>query len=198
MITENMGRIHKVIGFLSIQKILSLWALSIMSWMVSISPILRSSWSGDDWPSSQAPYWIQWRSGSLKFSEVVLDSIYYTRAWMFGQGRFYPFAYLENRIQFSYLQELWQYKLFQFLLLSVTGLAFSFLIFRLSQSHFLAVGVLFTLSITVQFRTGFDPHLAFSSLLSSMLLKVFIAAIIINSVARTSKSKNSSKYFFQP
>lgn len=196
MIAENMGRIHKIIGFLSIQKILSLWVLSIMSWMVSISPILRSSWSGDDWPSSQAPYWIQWRSGSLKFSEVVLDSIFYTRAWMFGQGRFYPFAYLENRIQFSYLQELWQYKLFQFLLLSVTGLAFSFLIFRLSQSHFLAVGVLFTLSITVQFRTGFDPHLAFSSLLSSMLLKVFIAAIIINSVARTSKSKNSRKYSY--
>ena len=86
--------------------------------------------------------------------------------------------------------------IFQFLLLSVTGLAFSFLIFRLSQSHFLAVGVLFTLSITVQFRTGFDPHLAFSSLLSSMLLKVFIAAIIINSVARTSKSKNSRKYSY--
>ena len=173
-----------------------LWVACGGFWAISISPILRSSWAGDDWPNGQTPYWIEWRSGTLSFFGVMEDAIYWSRAWALGQGRFYPFSYIENRLQFSYLQELWQFKTFQFSLLLLCGFLFVFLIFRLSKSHSLSVITLLALSLTTQFRPGFDPHLGFSSLLSSMLIKVFIAAIIINYVGTNLNKITSLKFSY--
>jgi hypothetical protein len=171
----------------------SLWISSVIFWAIAISPVLRSSWAGDDWPNGQAPYWIEWRKGSLNFILVIQDALYWTRAWALGQGRFYPFAHIEGRLQFSYLQQLWQYKLCQYLLLVLCGIIFAILILRLSKSNHLAITTLFALSLTTQFRAGFDPHLAFSSMVASMLIKVFLASIIINYVATNDKKIKSLK-----
>jgi hypothetical protein len=73
------------------------------------------------------------------------------------------------------------------------GIIFAILILRLSKSHHLAITTLFALSLTTQFRAGFDPHLAFSSMVASMLIKVFLASIIINYVATNDKKIKSLK-----
>ena len=171
----------------------ALWISSIILWAVAISPILRSSWAGDDWPNSQVPYWIEWRKGSLNFVLIIQEALYWSRAWALGQGRFYPLAYIEGRLQFSYLQQLWQYKLCQYVLLVLCGIVFAILILRLSKSNLLAITTLLSLSLTTQFRAGFDPHLAFSSMVASMLIKVFLASIIINYVATNNKKIKSLK-----
>ena len=119
--------------------------------------------------------------------------LYWSRAWALGQGRFSPLSYIEGRLQFSYLQQLWQYKLFQYLLLVLCGILFALLILRLSKSNNLAIATLFALSLTTQFRAGFDPHFAFSSMVASMLIKVFLASIIINYVAANNKKFKSLK-----
>lgn len=177
----------------TINMIKALWVSSIILWAIAISPILRSSWAGDDWPNSQAPYWIEWRKGSLNFVLIIQEALYWSRAWALGQGRFYPLAYIEGRLQFGYLQQLWQYKLCQYLLLVLCGIIFAILILRLSKSNHLAITTLFALSLTTQFRAGFDPHLAFSSMVASMLIKVFLASIIINYVATNNKKIKSLK-----
>jgi len=177
----------------TINLIKSLWISSILLWAIAVSPILRTSWAGDDWPNSQAPYWIEWRKGSLNFILVIQDALYWSRAWALGQGRFYPVSYIEGRLQFSYLQQLWQYKLCQYLLLVLCGILFAILISRLSKSNHLAIATLFALSLTTQFRAGFDPHFAFSSMVASMLIKVFLASIIINYVAANNKKIKSLK-----
>ena len=174
-----------------INLIRSLWISSILLWAIAVSPILRTSWAGDDWPNSQAPYWIEWRKGSLNFILVIQDALYWSRAWALGQGRFYPLSYIEGRLQFSYLQQLWQYKLCQYLLLVLCGVLFAILISRLSKSIHLAIATLLALSLTTQFRPGFDPHFAFSSMVASMLIKVFLASIIINYVAANNKKIKS-------
>jgi hypothetical protein len=177
----------------TINMIKALWISSIILWAVAISPILRSSWAGDDWPNSQVPYWIEWRKGSLNFVLIIQEALYWSRAWALGQGRFYPLAYIEGRLQFSYLQQLWQYKLCQYVLLVLCGIVFAILILRLSKSNLLAITTLLSLSLTTQFRAGFDPHLAFSSMVASMLIKVFLASIIINYVATNNKKIKSLK-----
>ena len=171
----------------------SLWISSVILWAIAASPILRSSWAGDDWPNSQSPYWIEWRKGSLNFILVIQDALYWTRAWALGQGRFYPFAHIETWLQFGYLKQLWQYKLYQYLLLVLCGILFAILILKLSKSNHLAITTLFALSLTTQFRAGFDPHLAFSSMVASMLIKVFLASIVINYVATNDKKDKSLK-----
>lgn len=170
-----------------------LWVTSILLWGIAISPILRSSWAGDDWPNSQFPYWIEWRKGSLNFALAIEESIYWIRGWILGQGRFFPLSSIEAVLQFSYLRELWQYKLLQFFLLFICGVLFAVLIYMLSKSKLFAICTLFSLSLTTQFRAGFDPHLAFSSMVSSMLIKVFLASIIINYVATNSHKIKSLK-----
>ena len=177
----------------TINMIKALWISSIILWAVAISPILRSSWAGDDWPNSQVPYWIEWRKGSLNFVLIIQEALYWSRAWALGQVRFYPLAYIEGRLQFSYLQQLWQYKLCQYILLVLCGIVFAILVLKLSKSNLLAITTLLSLSLTTQFRAGFDPHLAFSSMVASMLIKIFLASIIINYVATNNKKIKSLK-----
>lgn len=177
----------------TINMIKALWVSSIILWAIAIYPILRSSWAGDDWPNSQAPYWIEWRKGSLNLVLIIQEALYWSRAWALGQGRFYPLAYIEGRLQFSYLQQLWQYKLCQYLLLVLCGIVFALLVLRLSKSNLLAIISLLSLSLTTQFRASFDPHLAFSSMVASMLIKVFLASIMINYVATNNKKIKSLK-----
>lgn len=176
-----------------ISKMKLLWGVALIAWGISVHPILRSSWAGDDWPNSQIPYWIKWRKGDFNFYNLLQESFYWTRGWLLGQGRFNPLAQLEGFAQFSYLRNLNQYKFFQFLLLYFCGILFVFLIWKLFNSQMLAISTLFFLGITFQIRPGFDPHIAFSSMLSSTLVKIFIACIIINQVGREAKTNKSQK-----
>lgn len=162
------------------RKILSQLPISaaITLWMISASPILRSSWSGDDWPNSQTPYWLSWRYGSADFFNTIQEALYWNRAWMFGQGRFYPFSWIESRIQFVYLRDLGDYKLFQFSTLVVCGLLFAYLVYVLSRSKSLAITTLSLLALTIQIRRDFDPHLAFASMVPLMLIKTFVSCIL--------------------
>jgi hypothetical protein len=157
-------------------------------WASSISTIYRSYWAGDDWPNSQTPYWIEWRFGELNNLNIWSEAMFWNDQWMRGAGRFYPFSWIESRFVFSYFQELWQYKTYQFTLLFISGILFVYVCYLLSKSHYLCVIILASLSLTVQFRRDFDPHLAFSAMLPSLLIKIMIAVIF---AFRTGKCNSS-------
>jgi len=146
-------------------------------WAFNISTIYRSYWAGDDWPNSQTPYWIEWRFGELNNSNIWSEAMFWNDQWMRGAGRFYPFSWIESRFIFSYFQELWQYKTYQFTLLFIAGILFVYVCYLLSKSHLLCIIILASLSLTVQFRRDFDPHLAFSAMLPSLLIKIMISII---------------------
>jgi hypothetical protein len=175
-----------------------LWNLTIKKtyfglgivWFINIATVLRSSWVGDDWPNSQAPYWIQWRYGILNNWNIWGEAMFWNEQWMDGAGRFYPFTWIESRFIFSYFRELWQYKMLQTVTLTIVGLFFIYVIHTLSKSHILAIGTLAFLSLTVQYRRDFDPHLGFSLMLTSIIGKLLIAlcfAYLSGKCSRTPK-----------
>ena len=173
-----------------------MWVFLSISWCLSASPILKSSWAGDDWPNSQTPYWLAWRYGSASFANTIHEALYWNRAWMLGQGRFYPIHWLESRIEFVYLREIWQYKIYQYSILILAGLLFCYLIKLLAGSDMLAALTLSMLCLTVQIRRGFDPHLAFAGMVPSMLIKVFLACIFIFLSATEENIKKARRYSF--
>lgn len=159
------------------QKLLGAYLGFSAIWAINISTIFRSSWAGDDWPISQTPYWIQWRYGALTNWNIWTEAMFWNDQWMKGAGRFYPLTWVESRFVFSYLTELWQYKFYQVLMLFIAGLLLVGICFLFSSSHSLAILTLASLSLTIQFRRDFDPHLAFAVMLPSLLIKIFLAVI---------------------
>ena len=158
---------------------LSLIYLALISiTSLNFSSILRSSWTGDDWPNSQTPYWILWRSGELNPKSVLQEALFWHNAWAEGQGRFYLFHWIESRFIFSYLREAWQYKTFQFLTLILAIILFTLLVYLISKSIYISFTTLVFLNITIQFRRDFDPHIAFAAMLPTLLIKVFVASIL--------------------
>ena len=162
---------------LSRKKLLKVYLGFSAVWAINVSTIFRSSWAGDDWPISQTPYWIQWRYGALTNWNIWTEAMFWNDQWMKGAGRFYPLTWIESRFIFSYLTELWQYKLYQVGMLFIAGLLMVFICFLFSRSHAFAIFALASLSLTVQFRRDFDPHLAFAVMLPSLLIKIFLAVI---------------------
>lgn len=144
-------------------------------WVLNCLTIMRSYWSGDDWPNSQTPYWIQWRYGEITNWNIWTEAMFWNHQWMYGAGRFYPIHWIESRFVFSYFRELWQYKTYQTVTLVLAGLIFILVVYNISGSHIITIGTLATLSITVQFRRDFDPHLAFASMLPTLIIRVFVA-----------------------
>lgn len=159
------------------QKLLGVYLGFSALWAINVSTIFRSSWAGDDWPISQTPYWIQWRYGALTNWNIWTEAMFWNDQWMKGAGRFYPLTWIESRFVFSYLTELWQYKFYQVLMLFIAGLLLVAICFLFSRSHSLAIFTLASLSLTIQFRRDFDPHLAFAVMLPSLLIKIFLAVI---------------------
>jgi len=157
-------------------------SLIYLAWIsitsLNFSSILRSSWTGDDWPNSQTPYWILWRSGNLDPKSVLQEALFWHNAWAEGQGRFYLFHWIESRFIFSYLREAWQYKTFQFLTLILAIFLFTLLVQLISKSIYVSLTTLIFLNLTVQFRRDFDPHIAFAAMLPTLLIKVFGASIL--------------------
>lgn len=143
-------------------------------------PLLRSSWSGDDWPNSQTPYWIEWRYGTLTPNTILNEAFYWNREWVNGTGRFFPLAFIESRFFFSYFQNSFSYKLLQFVFSQVLICLLFFFVLRLSKNFKVTAIFSILLIISSQFRNDFDPHLGFSLLLPSLLIKIFIAEILFN------------------
>ena len=168
-------------------KVKSAYAGFGVIWAINISTIFRSSWAGDDWPISQTPYWIQWRYGALTNWNIWTEAMFWNDQWMRGAGRFYPLTWIESRFAFSYLLELWQYKLYQVGMLFIAGLLLVVICYLFSRSHTFSIFALASLSLTVQFRRDFDPHLAFAVMLPSLLFKIFLAVIFAYLAGRTSK-----------
>ena len=152
-------------------------------------PVLRSSWLGDDWPISQTPYWIQWRYGDVDFYKILQEALYWNDQWMRGAGRFYPLTWIESRFTFAYLTEMQEYKIFQYSLLLVVAFLLTFYTFRMTNSHAQSLITLTILPIFLQFRRDFDPHVGFANMLSSLLIKFFIAAILLTYVNEQKKVK---------
>jgi hypothetical protein len=159
-------------------KLLSVYIGLGAIWIINASTIFRSSWAGDDWPISQTPYWIQWRYGALTNWNIWTEAMFWNDQWMKGAGRFYPLTWVESRFVFSYFRELWQYKTYQVAMLIIAGLLLVLVCYLFSRSHSFTILVLASLSLTVQFRRDFDPHLAFSVMLPSLLIKIFLAVIL--------------------
>ena len=161
------------------KKRLSLIYLALVSiTSLNFASILRSSWTGDDWPNSQTPYWILWRSGNLNPKSVLQEALFWHNSWAEGQGRFYLFHWIESRFIFSYLREAWQYKTFQFLALILAIFLFTLLVHLVSRSSYISLTTLIFLNLTIQFRRDFDPHIAFAAMLPTLLVKVFTASIL--------------------
>lgn len=152
-------------------------AIGVATWFFVCTNVMRSTWSGDDWPNSQAPYLVLWRYGQISVHTVYTEAMYWNNQWMIGQGRFYPLSWIETRFAFSYLRSLWEYKLLESFMLFFSGILLIVLIYLLSSSRRIAIFVTFALPVFVQFRNDFDPHLAFGFMVESLLIKVEIACI---------------------
>jgi hypothetical protein len=163
---------------LRVEKLLHAYLGFTVIWAINVSTIFRSSWAGDDWPISQTPYWIQWRYGALTNWNIWTEALFWNDQWMRGAGRFYPLTWIESRFVFSYLRELWQYKLYQVVMLFVAGILLTVICFLFTRSHTFTIFALASLSLTIQFRRDFDPHLAFAVMLPSLLIKIFLAVIL--------------------
>ena len=157
-------------------------------WLLNCLTIMKSHWAGDDWPNGQTPYWIQWRYGSLSIWNILTEALFWNSQWMNGAGRFYPIHWIESRFIFSYLQEHWEYKLYQTASLALAGFLFSYVIYVLSKSHTLSIATLMMLSLTVQFRRDFDPHIAFAVMLPSLLIRVLLAILFSYLAAKSRKT----------
>lgn len=162
--------------------------------VLTVSNVMKSSWSGDDWPNSQTPYWVKWRYGSLSPVNIWYEAQYWNNQWMQGQGRFYVVSWIESRFVFSYFRELWQYKLLEASVLATSAVLFVLLIYKLSRSHSLTLLTLISISITIQFRRDFDPHIAFVFMVPSLLIKVFLSAIFAYHAAKVKDSKKGVFY----
>jgi hypothetical protein len=133
---------------------------------------------------------VKWRYGSLNVTEVLREALFWNQQWMDGAGRFYPLHWIESRFIFSYLRETWQYKIFQGASLLLVGILATYVVYLFSQSHSLSIIFFMTLSVTMQFRRDFDPHLAFASMVPSMLLKFLLAVILIFKSTRQTSAFN--------
>lgn len=182
------------IGSASRSNPIALYLSFSLCWAIAVGNVFKSSWAGDDWPNSQSPYWILWRSGSLTPKNIWTEAMYWNDQWMRGQGRFYPLQWLESRFAFSYFRELWQYKLFESSILFLTGILFILLVFKVSRSHSLALLTLMFLTVTMQFRRDFDPHIGFAFLVPSLMIKVFVASLFAFQSAATKKSARAIPY----
>ena len=167
-----------VITYFKLHRLLSAYIGLGTIWVINVSSIFRSSWAGDDWPISQTPYWIQWRYGALTNWNIWTEAMFWNDQWMKGAGRFYPLTWIESRFVFSYFLELWQYKTYQIIMLILAGILLVVVCYLFSKSHSFSILVLASLSLTVQFRRDFDPHLAFAVMLPSLLIKIFLAVIL--------------------
>jgi hypothetical protein len=180
--------IKRFASMITTQRFLSTYIGFGAIWAINVSTIFRSSWAGDDWPISQTPYWIQWRYGALTNWNIWTEAMFWNDQWMRGAGRFYPLTWIESRFVFSYLTELWQYKFYQVVMLFIAGLLLVVVCFLFSRSHSFAIFVLASLSLTIQFRRDFDPHLAFAVMLPSLLIKIFLAVIFAYFAGRRRKT----------
>ena len=142
--------------------------------------IFNSGYSGDDWPNSQTPYWIQWRYDELNIINIFKEALYWTNEWMVGQGRFYPFAWIESRFAFSYFKSPLAYNSYKFFMLVMCEFVFVILIYLLTRSHRLIILIGILMPAFIRYRSDFDPHLAFAGLVPSVLIKVFMSCIFIN------------------
>lgn len=165
-------------------------------WLLNCFTIMKSHWAGDDWPNSQTPFWIGWRYGSLSLWNVLTEALFWNSQWMNGAGRFYPIHWIESRLIFSYLREHWEYKLYQTALLAFAGLLLSYVVYVLSKSHTLSIATLMMLSLTVQFRRDFDPHIAFAVMLPSLLIRVLFAILFSYLAAKSPRIINGVGYGF--
>jgi len=165
-------------------------------WLLNCLTIMKSHWAGDDWPNSQTPYWIQWRYGSLSIWNVLTEALFWNGQWMNGAGRFYPIHWIESRFIFSYLQEHWEYKLYQTTSLALAGFLFAYVVYLLSKSHTLSIVTIMMLSLTVQFRRDFDPHIAFAVMLPSLLVRVLLAIVFSYLAAKSPKTLSGVGYGF--
>ena len=172
---------------LRVERILHAYLGFTLIWAINVSTIFRSSWAGDDWPISQTPYWIQWRYGGLSIWNVWTEALFWNDQWMKGAGRFYPLTWIESRFAFSYLRELWQYKLYQVVMLFAAGILITIICFLFTRSHTFTIFALASLSITLQFRRDFDPHIGFAVMLPSLLIKIFTATILSYFAGKASK-----------
>lgn len=187
VIVDLISNIKMLASRLGAQRLLKIYIGFGAIWTINLSTIFRSSWAGDDWPISQTPYWIQWRYGALTNWNIWTEAMFWNDQWMTGAGRFYPLTWIESRFVFSYLTELWQYKLYQVGMLFFAGLLMVVVCFLFTRSHIFAIFALASLSLTVQFRRDFDPHLAFAVMLPSLLIKIFLAVIFAYLAGRESR-----------
>lgn len=120
--------------------------------------------------------------------------MFWNQQWMEGAGRFYPVHWIESRFIFSYLQDINAYKTLQFVVLFLAGVLFAYIGYLFSNSHSISILILALLPVTTQFRRDFDPHLAFASMVPSMLIKIFLAVILIL-FSNNTKSRLKSMFF---
>ena len=162
-----------------------IWLLALFLVSLQLSPILISSWSGDDWPNSQAPFGQLWRYGEVSLETAVRDALSRAELWATGQGRFYPVAHLQTVLGFTYLRDLNDFKLAQFGAHVLTATLFLALLLRIFRKTEIIVFSAVALAMSIQFRPDFDPHLAFDFLLPGMLSYVFLSSLL-SSYAATS------------
>ena len=160
----------------------------------SLFPFFRSSWSGDDWPNSQTPYWIMWQFGTQSFSRVIHEALYWNSQWVHGNGRFYPLAFIESRLFFCYFRTQLEYKILQIILLEFSVILAAYWIWKISKSHVAALTFIFCASFLLQGRTDFDPHVGFSMLLPSLLIKTFLASLLL--IKASEAIPTWKKYFY--
>ena len=139
-------------------------------------PVVHSPLMGDDQPNSLT-------SGVLGATDWTIPSYLaeHISRWWTSQGRFFPIAMVEGVLVFALFTSPLTYKMFQLVALVASLAATAELLAPYRKSPRNWALALMCLASTVQFRWGYDPSIAFASMIPSAWMKVTIAMLLIRS-----------------
>lgn len=150
---------------LSGQSFYVLVILSLVFGILTLLNILQSDYFGDDLYNFQIPGLIQLEDRSM--FDYIAET---TKGWIDSNGRVFPLGFYGYYIFDIFNGNIFGYKLFilSFIVLNIA--LFSYLVYSISNSKFLALGILLITPLLFQYRYYHDSILAFHGLMQLLFL----------------------------
>ncbi len=158
---------------------LGLCSLSLCVFM--LSPLLNSGFFGDDAATSFV-------KGDLAYSNLTLSQLIYNNVNMWiNYGRFFPLAAVTGFLLFSFVPNLFLYKLLAIAFNVINILIFAHLIRLMTGLRSLSLLAILSTPVFLQFRLFHDPIMSFTFLLQMVLFLTIISAIFLISYLKSGK-----------
>ena len=151
--------------------------------ILMISPILRSGFISDDSINSFV-------KGSISYNHQTLTSYIYNWIKVFqATGRFAPLVLVNVYTLFTFINDLYQYKLTILIFVIIDLIAFCYFIKLVTVSSSLSILSILIAPLFFQFRPYHDPILSFNLLMQLIFLYTIVSLISLIIYLRGNKRK---------